>query len=390
MPPTRRGPSEPIPHPRQVANAFRELRAALIREPHGSVAARRLGFVDNFVSPTTLASRSQPPAHGTMVTMPDDFLVARNQDPDSSLPYLVRIPLGEQGIVLKAKDTWPRTAKIYCHRAEAWPAEPDIVDRVPTRVCARRGGAIDLVLDRGRESRSQFVLTHVKGKEAIFWQSPRTAKQARPHVRIPTARAAQLREARDRGGRPRALPMAVHAPAGDDPTSRALRRDDAVEHDGMVAAAVERKTLEDLASSLLSGRLRFALGELSSIPRGAIVVEARYSGVFSFEHARPAVVADAIAECHARYPSVPIIFAETRSLAQEWTYRFLAAALHEVALDADAGTRVGDLPAAGAVAPAAPTTAQVRGWARGQGYAVPARGRLRPEIWAAWVQRTDR
>ena len=325
-----------------------------------------------------------------MVTMPDDFLVARNQDPDSSLPYLVRIPLGEQGIVLKAKDTWPRTAKIYCHRAEAWPAEPDIVDRVPTRVCARRGGAIDLVLDRGRESRSQFVLTHVKGREAIFWQSPRTAKQARPHVRIPTARAAQLREARDRGGRPRALPMAVHAPAGDDPTSRALRRDDAVEHDGMVAAAVERKTLEDLASSLLSGRLRFALGELSSIPRGAIVVEARYSGVFSFEHARPAVVADAIAECHARYPSVPIIFAETRSLAQEWTYRFLAAALHEVALDADAGTRVGDLPAAGAVAPAAPTTAQVRGWARGQGYAVPARRRLRPEIWAAWVQRTDR
>ena len=390
MPPTRRGPSEPIPHPRQVANAFRELRAALIREPHGSVAARRLGFVDNFVSPTTLASRSQPPAHGTMVTMLDDFLVARNQDPDSSLPYLVRIPLGEQGIVLKAKDTWPRTAKIYCHRAEAWPAEPDIVDRVPTRVCARRGGAIDLVLDRGRESRSQFVLTHVKGREAIFWQSPRTAKQARPHVRIPTARAAQLRE----------LEIVVdaheHYPWRFTHQQVTTRRaalsvgDYAVEHDGMVAAAVERKTLEDLASSLLSGRLRFALGELSSIPRGAIVVEARYSGVFSFEHARPAVVADAIAECHARYPSVPIIFAETRSLAQEWTYRFLAAALHEVALDADAGSRVGDLPAAGAVAPAAATTAQVRGWARGQGYAVPAQGRLRPEIWAAWVQRTDR
>jgi len=245
----------------------------------------------------------------------------------------VQIPLGEQGIVLKAKDTWPRTAKIYCHRAEAWPAEPDIVDRVPTRVCARRGGAIDLVLDRGRESRSQFVLTHVKGREAIFWQSPRTAKQARPHVRIPTARAAQLRE----------LEIVVdaheHYPWRFTHQQVTTRRaapsvgDYAVEHDGMVAAAVERKTLEDLASSLLSGRLRFALGELSSIPRGAIVVEARYSGVFSFEHAWPAVVADAIAECHARYPSVPIIFAETRSLAQEWTYRFLAAALHEVALE---------------------------------------------------------
>lgn len=51
--------------------------------------------------------------------VPDDFLIARNPDPASTLPYLVRIPLGEHGIVLKSKDTWPRTSKVYCHRAEA-------------------------------------------------------------------------------------------------------------------------------------------------------------------------------------------------------------------------------------------------------------------------------
>jgi hypothetical protein len=36
---------------------------------------------------------------------------------------------------------------------------------------------------------------------------------------------------------------------------------------------------------------------------------------------------DALAEAQIRFPSVPIIFAETRPLAQEWTYRFFGAAL---------------------------------------------------------------
>ena len=64
--------------------------------------------------------------------MPDDFLIARNPDEESTLPFLVRIPLGPNGIVIKAKDTWPRTSKVYCHRAEAWPADAEIIERVPT------------------------------------------------------------------------------------------------------------------------------------------------------------------------------------------------------------------------------------------------------------------
>ena len=40
------------------------------------------------------------------------FVVARNPDADSSLPYLIRIPLGPRGIVLKARETWPRTRPI--------------------------------------------------------------------------------------------------------------------------------------------------------------------------------------------------------------------------------------------------------------------------------------
>lgn len=59
-------------------------------------------------------------------------------------------------------------------------------------------------------------------------------------------------------------------------------------------------------------------------PRGVPI--ARYSRVFKVDHVRPSVVADGIAECQIRLPSVPIVFCEIRKLAREWTYRFLAAA----------------------------------------------------------------
>ena len=79
----------------------------------------------------------------------DDLLVAHNPDPDSSLPYLVRIPLGPSGIVVKARETWPKASKVYCHRADGWPGDAEIVERHPVRSCTRRGPAIHLVLDPG-------------------------------------------------------------------------------------------------------------------------------------------------------------------------------------------------------------------------------------------------
>ena len=50
-------------------------------------------------------------------------------------------------MALKVKDTWQRTAKIYCRRDDVWPDDLDIVERIPVRSCVRRGAAIDLVLD---------------------------------------------------------------------------------------------------------------------------------------------------------------------------------------------------------------------------------------------------
>ena len=58
-----------------------------------------------------------------------ELLIAVNPDPDSRLPYLMRLPLGG-GMVFRTSGTWPRTKALYCYPASAqeWPAEPDIVE----------------------------------------------------------------------------------------------------------------------------------------------------------------------------------------------------------------------------------------------------------------------
>jgi hypothetical protein len=314
----------------------------------------------------------------------DDFVVAKNPDDDSSLPFLIRLPLRSGPVVLKTRDTWPRTSKVYCHPSDDWPAEPTIVERVPVRSCTRRGAAIDLVLDRSRENRSQFVFTRARGRQMVFWQSARTRKQARPNVSLPTARAAGLSsleiivDSHERYAwkftRQQATTAKRALPAGDY----------AVELEGEVVASVERKSLPDLVSTLTGGKLWFLLADLATVPRSALVVEDRYSQVFKLERVRPAVVADGLAEAAVRYPSVPLVFCETRALAQEWTYRFLAAAMAEHRHDSAAAPLVDALPTGGPVSAAEPTTAEVRAWARSSGLDVPDRGRLRPEIWTAY------
>ncbi len=321
------------------------------------------------------------------MTRVDDFVIARNPDPDSKLPYLVRLPLGVEGVVLKTRELWPRTAKLYCHAAEGWPADADVVERVVVRSCVRRGAAIDLVLDRGREARSMFVFAKARGRDVIFWQSARTVKQARPNVAIPTARAA---------GQVLTIAVDVHERypwtfSHQQATTKRqpLTVGDYAVHadDGTVAGVVERKTLADLVATLTGGKLRYLLAALASVPRGALVVEDRYSAIFKLDRVRPSVVAEGLAEAQVRFPTVPIVFAETRPLAQEWTYRFLGAALahhnehHNAGID-----HVPFLVPAGPIAAREPSIADIRTWALAAGLDVAAKGRLRPEIRTAYKQ----
>jgi hypothetical protein len=195
------------------------------------------------------------------------FEVAANPDPDSTLPFLIRLPLPDGDLILKARDSWPRTAKVYCHRAEGWPEEPHIIEQIPVRSCRRRGVAIDLVLDRPRENRSQLVFTRIQGgREGIFWQSARTTRQARPGIRVPRRRAAELAhltiliDTRERYpykfAHQQASTQRRALPAGDY----------GIAHDGEIVAVVERKTLHDLVRRLIDGQLTYALADLATTP----------------------------------------------------------------------------------------------------------------------------
>src|SRR3954447_19026040 len=109
----------------------------------------------------------QTPRGGTLRGV--ELVIARNPDPDSTLPYLLRLPLAG-GLVFRVKDTWPRTNAIFCYPVATaeWPSQPELVERVPLRVCERRGAAIDIVADRGREHRSQIVYTKGRGRDMVF------------------------------------------------------------------------------------------------------------------------------------------------------------------------------------------------------------------------------
>jgi len=254
------------------------------------------------------------------------FVVARNPDADSKLPYLLWLP-ADPGLVLKARDTWPRSARIYCHPYEAdWPEDAEVIEETPVSSCRRRGPVIDLVLDRARLSRSQFVFTETRGRPAIFWQTQKAAKAANAGARIPRARATTgtlsiLVDTRERS---------PYRFAGRDVEIErfALAAGDyAVGSGEALIATVERKTFENFTVSLSDGTLAFQMQRLAEVGTAAVVVEGRYSALFKLEHVPSAFIADGLARIQVRYPEIQVVFADSRRFAEEWTYRFLAAAL---------------------------------------------------------------
>jgi ERCC4-type nuclease len=168
------------------------------------------------------------------------------------------------------------------------------------------------------------------GRPGIFWQTRKVVGTARPGARIPGRRASGLAEleivvdTRERYPfrfvKQQATTSREALTAGD----YAVRRPD-----GSIIAVVERKSIDDLSASLNNGTLVFELAKLGEMPRAAIVVEERYSSLVKHAYAPTGFLPDMLARVQVRYPEIPIVFAETRPLAEEWTYRWLGAAAAE-------------------------------------------------------------
>jgi len=206
-----------------------------------------------------------------------------------------------------------------------------VLEEVPSTLCRRRGVAIDLVLDRTRENRSQFVFTTLpSGREGIFWQTREVVTTARPGARIPGRRAIGIStlvivvDSREhypyRFSKQQATTVRAALPAGD----YAVRSES-----GTPVAVVERKSLADLAGALNNGTLVFELAKLAEAPRAAVVVEDRYGNLLKHAYAPSGFLPDMLARVQVRYPEIAIVFLETRPLAEEWTFRYLGAALAE-------------------------------------------------------------
>lgn len=267
-----------------------------------------------------------------MSAVPDPFLIAKNPDAGSTLPYLLWLPI-DGGIVLRSKSTWPTTARVFCYEGDdVWPDGVEIVEKLEVRSCRRRGPAVDLVLERGSNNRSQFVFTQLKGgRPAVFWQTAKTAKAARPGARMPKRRASDqsslviVSDSRERYAYRFAAQQA-------EVESGSLRAGDyaVLGDDGSILAAVERKTLDNFVSGVVDGSLMFQLSELSELPRAAVVIEGRYEDLLKLKHTQPGWVLDLVARVQVRHPSVPLVFTGSRKHAEEYTYRFLGAARAEL------------------------------------------------------------
>ncbi|MEX2501077.1 MAG: ERCC4 domain-containing protein [Trueperaceae bacterium] len=263
------------------------------------------------------------------------FQIARNPDPGSRLPVLLRIPLPDGPLLLATRDAWPATRDLYCHRLDAWPQGAQVTDEVPVGGCWRAGAAVHLVLQRRTRKRSLFVFTQKAGRPLIFWRSERTVRTARPGLRVPQAR-----------GLERALTIAIDTRErypwrfASYPVTTARRRlpagdygvfEGPEDNDGLLAV-VERKRAHELATGALSGAFQMGLSELAALPRAAVVIEGRLSEIVklgSDRNVQPGWLLNLIAALQATYPNVPLLFAETPKLAADLAYRWLAACLHQ-------------------------------------------------------------
>ena len=254
------------------------------------------------------------------------FWVGRNPAGGSRLPVLLRLPVaGEGRLFLAARETWPRGTDVFCHQVAEWPAEAEIVEEVPVESCWRVGAAVHLVLQRRTNRRSLFVWTRKGERTLIFWRSDASMRRARPGIRVPLARAfgERLRIAVDVGER---YPWRF---AGRDATTERRRLpvgDYALVRDDEIVAVVERKTPADFASAAVGGQLGLALAELGHTAHAALVIEGRLSDVLkSADRVKPGWLLNVIAALQAEHAGVSWMFAETRQLAEEWAYRWLAA-----------------------------------------------------------------
>jgi hypothetical protein len=255
---------------------------------------------------------------------------------DSKFPYRIEIrPLKGETIVLWAQARWPTANRnIFCLREleASYDEATELVEEVPIVALQRRGVRLSVILDRARYKRCDFLFLMKTYKnrpdvqyEQIYWQTQRSMEQHRPTV-VPVALRGRC-ELDIRIANDERYPWTF--PGSKTVRAKLAAGDYALVIRNEIRAVIERKTFDNLLADFgVMPILHQRLLELSTYEHNALVIEAPYEDFLNpakLHHYSASFCAAAIAELHAAYPRLKVIFCANRKTANRWTSSYFAA-----------------------------------------------------------------
>lgn len=248
--------------------------------------------------------------------------------------YRIRIKDDEKDILtLLTNDKWPgESGALYCLRQNSEYIEDDYlikkIEEVPIKSFKNYGKRISIVLDRPRNKRCDFLFLKKKYKnkegeyEQIFWRSPTgiIKKGYKKHlyksIRYPLNIIIDKQEKY-----PWKFPKCNIEEQILSIGDYALKN-----RNGQIIAIIERKTFSNMLKEISNLSLfHQKLDELETVKNAVLLIEADYSHFLKEKKLKkltPLYVANAIAEIFALHPTLQIVFAGNKKLANEWAYRY--------------------------------------------------------------------
>ena len=251
-------------------------------------------------------------------------------------PFRVSIEQGGRLVAaFRTQARWPGPGQqVFCLRERDFdPAEPlEEIERVPVAHLATVGRKLTVALDRPNRKRCEF-LTVLKERrdgggayEQVFFRTESGIRAHRSRTRVELrAPDAELHVVVDSGERyPWRFP-------GATVERRKLASGDYALMDGArVLAVVERKSFDNILGDIGAIQaLHQTLADLASHAAAALVIEAQYADFLDERRLAgrwpPSHLARVLAEITALHPTLPVVFAGNRKLANLWTERFFHA-----------------------------------------------------------------
>lgn len=267
------------------------------------------------------------------VPAPTTWLVQRTTS--TRFPFrVVIIRNGKTLLAVRAQSSWPGPGQqIFCIREDQLDAGEHLetIESVPVRSYTQLGRKLAIVLDRPTRKRCEFlkVAKAYKDREGsydqIFFRTESGIRAHRSRSHLELKASGELTIAVDSSERygwkfPNAVVLRRRLPAGDY----------ALMEDGHTVAIIERKTFDGLLSDVGSIQgLHHQLADVARCERAIVVVEAQYADFLDDRRLSdkwPAsYVARALAEVAAMHPTLPVIFAGNRKLANRYALQYFEA-----------------------------------------------------------------